>query len=259
MSFRTFVPAEFFHGIWRMSYKDQLQMLYVYVVSGDELTWWVRKGDELIYQNNEELQKYEKFTKWHGESTHLHFRRIRPMMQECRWDEAHALTLQSIKNFFIEPENTLFGYGYTDESAWDELIKRKSTRNILVEVIARLTMDWSDVGHVKRTLTAFDQKAGEHTDYGMKYLINEKMKKIAENRLHNFDLAVKNGIFDGKNVDGIKEKLNDRIKSCIALKNVLKKSLKPQDDQRVLNDSQEEQARVGHEMQRQRFRIVFAE
>ena len=181
MSFRTFVPAEFFHGIWSMSYKDQLQILYVYVVSGDEMTWWVQKGEELIYQNNKELQKYEKFTNWAGEeTTFFHFRTIREMMKKEMWVKAHDYTVMSIENFFMNERNTLFGY--TDESAWDELIKRKSTRNILVEVIARLTMDWTDVKHVQRTLTAFDQKAGDW----MKYLINEKMKKIAANRFRKW-------------------------------------------------------------------------
>ena len=63
MSFRTFVPAEFYHNTMQLlqldyesSYTDQFNLLYVYVVGGDELTW---TSENKLYDGERFIVKYE--------------------------------------------------------------------------------------------------------------------------------------------------------------------------------------------------------
>jgi len=181
MSFRTFVPAEFYHNTMQLlqldyesSYTDQFNLLYVYVVGGDELTW---TSENKLYDGERFIVKYENMViqiqDYNIHENMLEFmERVKGMKDSKLWQEMRAYTAGSIKKFFIDSGSSWTGY--TDEYAWGELLKEDPLRDMLVEIIARLIMYWSDVERVNSAIDAFNRKASEQ----MQQRIKNKMKEI---------------------------------------------------------------------------------
>ena len=164
MSFHTFVPAEFHHGVRAMSYDDQLIYLYEIVVAP-------------VYLRPGLGSHWTPFPVSISSACHLKIQtyidEIKRMRAEHDEDSINEYTKETIKKFFEDRGSSWLGYGYTDEYAWGEILKKAENEDMIAEIIVRLNMYW-DVQYVKSTIDAFYNKASEQ----MKERIAEKKDEI---------------------------------------------------------------------------------
>ena len=175
MSFRTFVPAEFHHGVRAMSYDDQLKYLYVIVVAPVCLKY---QSQGYMANLQERVSRSIGTTKDSivRENLKGYINAIKRMRAAHDEDSTNAYATETIQKFFEDRGSSWSGY--TDEYAWGEILKEAENeefiQNMIAEIIVRLNMYWDDVQYVQSTIDAFYNKATKQ----MKERIAKKKDEI---------------------------------------------------------------------------------
>lgn len=178
MSFHTFVPAEFHHELVDMSYDDQLMYLYEIVVAPVYLRPGLGSRDfKDVFEVSISSVCHIKIQTYIDE-----IKRMRAEHDEE--DLINEYTKETIKKFFEYRGSSWLGY--TDEYAWGEILKKAENEDMIVEIIARLKMYWSDVQYVQSAIDAFYNKASEK----MKERIAKKEDEIKKFKI-NFNAKQK--------------------------------------------------------------------